>query len=79
LQARKYTFWPGPATKDNSLQQQMEAPMTQHFAICTFRATGPIESLSELQAANIHNARTKPIPRGIADRPAPKHLMAAGT
>lgn len=48
------------------------------FAIITFRSTGPIKSWAAMRAANIHNARTKPLPHAVRDAPPPMHLIGTG-
>ena len=47
------------------------------YAIITFRDTGPIKTWSAMRAANVHNARTKPIAHGIANGPAPIFLLGS--
>jgi hypothetical protein len=53
--------------------QQMEAPLM--FAIITFRSTGPIKTWSAMRAANVHNARTKPLDHAVPGVPGPRHLI----
>lgn len=52
--------------------------MAYQFAIITFRSTGPIKTWSDMRAANVHNARTKPLAHAIAGAPAPEHLIGTG-
>lgn len=52
--------------------------MADRFAIITFRNTGPIKTWSDMRAANVHNARTKPLAHAIAGALAPEHLVGTG-
>ncbi len=45
------------------------------FAIITFRSTGPIKNWSAMRAANVHNARTKPLDHAVPGAPGPRHLV----
>jgi hypothetical protein len=45
------------------------------FAIITFRSTGPIKTWSAMRAANVHNARTKPLDHAVPGAPGPRHLI----
>jgi len=45
------------------------------YAIITFRHAGPIKTWSDMQAANVHNARTKPIAHGVPGAPEPIFLV----
>ncbi|VVT17743.1 conserved hypothetical protein [Sphingomonas aurantiaca] len=45
------------------------------YAIITFRDSGPIKSWSAMQAANVHNARTKPLAHAMPNAPAPRFLV----
>lgn len=49
--------------------------MADQFAIITFRDTGPIKTWSDMRAANVHNARTKPLAHVMPGAPAPEHLI----
>lgn len=49
--------------------------MAAPFAICTYRKTGPIKTWSAMEAANVHNARTKPIAHGVPGAPEPIFLV----
>lgn len=48
------------------------------FAIITFRHEGPMKNWQTIRAANVHNARTKPLPHALPDAPAPRHLIGTG-
>ena len=48
------------------------------FAIITFRNTGPIKTWSAMRAANVHNARTKPLAHAVPGAPEPEHLLGCG-
>jgi hypothetical protein len=48
------------------------------FAIITFRDTGPLKTWQSIRAANIHNARTKPLAHAMPDAPMPTHLIGRG-
>lgn len=52
--------------------------MADQFAIITFRDTGPIKAWSDMRAANVHNARTKPLAHAIPGAPSPEHLIGTG-
>ena len=52
--------------------------MADQFAIITFRSTGPIKTWAAMRAANVHNARTKPLAHAVAGAPAPEHLIGTG-
>lgn len=52
--------------------------MAHQFAIITFRATGPIKTWSDMRAANVHNARTKPLAHAVPGAPSPEHLIGTG-
>lgn len=52
--------------------------MAHQFAIITFRNTGPIKTWSDMRAANMHNARTKPLAHAVRGAPAPEHLIGTG-
>lgn len=45
------------------------------FAIVTFRNTGPIKTWSDMRAANVHNARTKPLDHAVLGAPGPQFLV----
>ncbi len=45
------------------------------FAIVTFRKTGPIKTWAAMRAANVHNARTKPLDHAVPGAPGPRHLI----
>lgn len=49
--------------------------MADQFAIITFRSTGPIKTWAAMRAANVHNARTKPLAHAVPGAPAPEHLV----
>lgn len=48
------------------------------FAIITFRDEGPLKNWQAIRAANVHNARTKPLPHAMPGAPAPRHLIGTG-
>jgi len=48
------------------------------YAIITFRHQGPLKTWQAIRAANVHNARTKPLAHAMPDAPAPKHLIGVG-
>jgi hypothetical protein len=48
------------------------------YAIITFRHQGPLKNWQAIRAANVHNARTKPLAHAMPDAPAPKHLIGIG-
>lgn len=52
--------------------------MADQFAIITFRSTGPIKTWAAMRAANVHNARTKPLAHAVYGAPAPEHLVGTG-
>lgn len=52
--------------------------MSRQFAIITFRDTGPIKNWSDMRAASVHNARTRPLAHAVANAPAPEHLIGTG-
>lgn len=52
--------------------------MADQFAIITFRSTGPIKTWAAMRAANVHNARTKPLAHAVVGAPAPEHLVGTG-
>lgn len=49
--------------------------MEPEFAIVTFRRSGPIKTVSAVQATNVHNARTKPLKHAIVGAPKPRFLV----
>ena len=51
---------------------------TSMFAIITFRNTGPIKTWADMRAANVHNARTKPLEHALPGTPRPEHLIGSG-
>lgn len=51
--------------------------MEQHYAIMTFRKSGPLKSWAAVRAAQVHNSREKPIPHAEADIP-PHHMIGSG-
>lgn len=48
------------------------------YAIITFRNEGPLKNWQTVRAANVHNARTKPLAHAMLDAPPPKHLIGIG-
>lgn len=48
------------------------------FAIITFRDEGPLKNWQAIRAANVHNARTKPLAHAMPDAPPPVHLIGRG-
>ena len=58
--------------------QHLEDDVSQPFAIITFRSTGPIKTWAAMRAANVHNARTKPLAHAVVGAPAPEHLIGTG-
>jgi hypothetical protein len=55
-----------------------DAAVADQFAIITFRNTGPIKTWTDMRAANVHNARTKPLAHAMVGAPAPEHLVGTG-
>lgn len=45
------------------------------FAIITFRHDGPLKNWQAVRAANVHNARTQPLPHALPGAPPPTHLI----
>ncbi len=45
------------------------------FAIITFRHDGPLKNWQAVRAANVHNARTQPLPHAIPGAPPPTYLI----
>lgn len=48
------------------------------FAIITFRDEGPLKNMQSVAAANVHNARTKPLAHAMPNAPKPLHLVGSG-
>ena len=51
--------------------------MGKHYAIATFRSTGPIKTWGGMRAAQVHNSRKKPIAHAEEDVP-PVHMIGSG-
>jgi len=51
--------------------------MQKHYAIFTFRSSGPIKTWSAMRGAQVHNSREKPVEHATGARQ-PKHMIGTG-